>query len=93
MKIKAVFSALTVLLIVMGCSSKPKETVPEPAPAPVTAAPAPADESPKTDVQACEGKGAKDPCSYTTEKGEVKGVCIRSEDQNLQCRPKKSKKK
>lgn len=96
MKTQILFLALTSLLIGTACSSTPKEETPAPAPAAAEApapAPAPVTEAPKTDVQACEGKAARDACSYTADKGEVKGTCVRSETYALQCLPKKAKKK
>jgi len=96
MKMQILFLALTSILIGTACSSSPKAETPAPAPAASEApapAPAPATETPKTDVQACEGKAAKDACSYTGDKGEVKGACVRNETYVLQCLPKKAKKK
>jgi uncharacterized lipoprotein YajG len=97
MKTQLVLFALTAMLMNAGCSSQPKtEVAPAPAAsAPETSvpAPAPSTEAPKTDVAACEGKAAKDACSYTGDKGEVKGVCVRNETYALQCQAKKGKKK
>lgn len=95
MKLKVLCSAMIALLVLSACSSTPTESSSESAPVPVTAAPpepTPAAEAPKTDIQACEGKAAKDPCAYTSEKGEVNGACVRSESYALKCAPKKSKK-
>lgn len=96
MKTQIMFLAMTAVLLGTACSSQPKEANTEPAPAPMEAAapaPAPVAEAPKTDIQACEGKGARDACSYTSESGEVKGTCVRSATYALQCLPKKAKKK
>lgn len=96
MRSNLTFLAMTALIMVIGCSSNPTETSTESTPVPAATAtpqPAPVAEAPKTDLQACEGKAAKDPCSYSSEKGEVKGTCVRSETYSLQCLPKKSKKK
>ena len=94
MKTSLVLMAMTALLLGTACGSKTKEadTVPAPVVSPEPT-PAPVAEGPKNDLQACEGKAAKDSCSYTSDKGEFKGVCTRSETQSLHCLPKKSKKK
>jgi hypothetical protein len=97
MKIQMMFVAMTACLLVAACGSQPKETTSsESLPSPVEATvppPAPAAAAPATDVQACDGKAARDACSYTSEKGEIKGTCVRSETYTLQCLPKKSRKK
>lgn len=97
MKIQILSFAMAVALLGAGCSSQPKETTSEPTPAatePAAApAPAPATDSAQSDLQACEGKGARDACSYTLDKTEVKGTCVRSSDYSLHCLPKKPKKK
>lgn len=93
MKMQTMAFALTALLFAAACSSQPKESTPTPAPAATepaaVPAPAPTAEAPQTDIQACEGKGAKDPCEY----GDVKGACVRGDNYVLKCLPKKGKKK
>jgi hypothetical protein len=97
MKMSFLLFAMTTILLGTACSSQPKETATESTPAATTEspvpAPAPSNEGPISDVQACEGKGARDACSYTTEAGEIKGTCVRSETFSLHCLPKKPKKK
>lgn len=87
MKLQTLALALSALLVTAACSSTPKEEA-APAPAPVAEAPAPAPtpEAPQNETQACEGKAAKDACSY----GEVKGSCVRGNDNALKCMPKKA---
>lgn len=95
MKLKVLFSAIIAFLVLSACSSTPTGANAESAPVSAVAAtsePSPAAEAPKTELQACEGKAAKDPCSYTSEKGEVSGTCVRSESYALKCIPKRSKK-
>lgn len=94
MKKQMMFLAITAMLVGTACSSQPKEAAPEATPvATEPAPPAPTNEVAKGDVQACEGKAARDACNYTSEKGEVKGTCVRSETFSLHCLPKKAKKK
>lgn len=92
MKAPTLVLTLTVLLLTAACGSQPKETGVESTPALVSEAaapaPAPAAEGPQTDVQACEGKAAKDQCSYA----EVKGTCVRGDDYSLKCKMKKARK-
>lgn len=90
------FLAIAALTLGTACSSQPKDAAPETTPVATESAPpapAPVTETAKGDVQACEGKAARDACSYTAEKGEVKGTCVRSETFSLHCLPKKAKKK
>ena len=90
MKIQKLILALTAVAVVAACSSQPKEEVaPTPVAESVAPTPAPTPEAPQNEVQACEGKAAKDACSY----GEVKGSCVRGQDNALKCMPKKAKKK
>ncbi|WP_413291336.1 hypothetical protein [Bdellovibrio sp. HCB337] len=97
MKTQFIFLAAAALILGTACGSSSKdqsaESAQAPAPVVAPAAPAPTPEAATTDMQACEGKAAKDPCTYTGDKGEVKGACVRTESQALQCQVKKSKKK
>ena len=94
MKTQVLFLVMTSLLLGLGCSSQSKDASVEPAPVAVeTPTLVPVREEPKTDLQACDGKAAKDACGYTAEAGEVKGSCVRSETLVLRCLPKRSKKK
>lgn len=98
MKTQYIFLAIAALVLGTACGSsgtkdQSAETAQAPAAVAAPATPAPTPAAPSNDMQACEGKAAKDACSYTGDKGEVKGACVRTESQALQCQPKKSKKK
>ncbi len=97
MKIQILSFAMAIALLGAGCSSQPKEVTSEPTPAATepaaVPAPVPAADSAQSDLQACIGKGARDACSYSVDKTEVKGTCVRSADYSLHCLPKKPKKK
>lgn len=93
----SLFAALTVAMVA-ACGTQPKDSGADfPAPtineASKVAVPTPAEVGSNNELQACEGKAGRDACDYTGASGQIKGTCVRTQDQSLVCTPKKSKKR